>query len=222
MGVRDLVSKLLKKDINKRLSAKEALNHPWFEKFGGRSLFCNFKKEDVEPYINNLFNYSFNSKIQQLVIAFLVHNLPSSESSVIILKLFRYFDKSGNCKLTKDELREGLYEYRDKEQVDNYVENLFILLDGDNNGYIEYEEFLRACIDKKDILKKSYLKYAFKFLDQDRTETLTTQKIIKAFVMKPNLILEAVFNKTLNNVDKDGDGIINYQEFEELMLNCMK
>ena len=220
--VRDLVSKLLKKDINKRLSAKEALNHPWFEKFGGRSLFCNFKKEDVEPYINNLFNYSFNSKIQQLVIAFLVHNLPSSESSVIILKLFRYFDKSGNCKLTKDELREGLYEYRDKEQVDNYVENLFILLDGDNNGYIEYEEFLRACIDKKDILKKSYLKYAFKFLDQDRTETLTTQKIIKAFVMKPNLILEAVFNKTLNNVDKDGDGIINYQEFEELMLNCMK
>ena len=198
------------------------MNHPWFEKFGGRSLFCNFKKEDVEPYINNLFNYSFNSKIQQLVIAFLVHNLPSSESSVIILKLFRYFDKSGNCKLTKDELREGLYEYRDKEQVDNYVENLFILLDGDNNGYIEYEEFLRACIDKKDILKKSYLKYAFKFLDQDRTETLTTQKIIKAFVMKPNLILEAVFNKTLNNVDKDGDGIINYQEFEELMLNCMK
>ena len=152
----------------------------------------------------------------------MVHNLPSSESSVIILKLFRYFDKSGNCKLTKDELREGLYEYRDKEQVDNYVENLFILLDGDNNGYIEYEEFLRACIDKKDILKKSYLKYAFKFLDQDRTETLTTQKIIKAFVMKPNLILEAVFNKTLNNVDKDGDGIINYQEFEELMLNCMK
>ena len=220
--VRDLVDKLLEKDTKKRLSAKEALNHPWFEKFGGRSLFCNFKKEDVEPYINNLFNYSFNSKIQQLVIAFLVHNLPTNESSVIILKLFRYFDKSGNCKLTKEELREGLYEYRDKEQVDNYVENLFILLDGDNNGYIEYEEFLRACIDKKLISKKSYLKYAFKFLDQDRTETLNTQKIIKAFVMKPNIILEAVFNKTLNNVDKDGDGIINYQEFEELMLNCMK
>ena len=219
--VRDLVSKLLQKDIDKRLSAKEALEHPWFEKFGGRSLFSNFKKEDAEPYINNLFNYSYNSKIQQLVIAFLVHNLPNNESSITILKLFRYFDKAGNCKLTKEELREGLYEYRDKEQVDNYVENLFLLLDGDNNGYIEFEEFLRACIDKKMILKKNYLKYAFKFLDQDRTETLNTQKIIKAFVLKPNMILEAIFNKTLNNVDKDGDGIINFQEFEELMLNCM-
>ena len=220
--VRDLLSKLLEKDSKKRYSAKEALEHPWFKKFGGRSLFSNYKKEEVEPYIKNLFNYSFNSKIQQLVIAFLVHNLPSNESSVIILKLFRHFNKSGNCKLTKEELRQGLYEYKDKEEVDNYVENLFLLLDGDNNGYIEYEEFLRACIDKKLILKQNYLKYAFKFLDQDKSETLNTQKIIKAFVVKPNQILEAVFNKTLNNVDKDGDGIINYQEFEELMLNCMK
>ena len=220
--VRDLLSKLLEKDSKKRLSAKEALEHNWFKKFGGRSLFSNYKKEEVEPYINNLFNYSFNSKIQQLVIAFLVHNLPSSESSVIILKLFRHFNKSGNCKLTKEELRQGLYEYKGKEEVDQYVENLFLLLDGDNNGYIEYEEFLRASIDKKLILKQNYLKYAFKFLDQDNTETLNTQKIIKAFVVKPNQILEAVFNKTLNNVDKDGDGIINFQEFEELMLTCMK
>ena len=221
--VRDLLSKLLEKDLSKRFSAKEALEHPWFIKFGGRSLFSNYKKEEVEPYINNLFNYSFNSKIQQLVIAFLVHNLPSSDSSIIILKLFRHFNTSGNCKLTKDELRQGLYEYREPEFVDNYVENLFLLLDGDNNGYIEYEEFLRACIDKKLILKKNYLKYAFKFLKQDdETETLNTQKIIKAFVIKPNIILEAVFNKTLNNVDKDGDGTINYQEFEELMLNYMK
>ena len=220
--VRDLLSKLLEKDINKRFSAKEALEHPWFEKFGGRSLFSNYKKEEVEPYINNLFKYSFNSKIQQLVIAFLVHNLPSNDSSITILKLFRHFNKSGNCKLTKDELRQGLYEYREIEFVDNYVENLFILLDGDNNGYIEYEEFLRACIDKKLIIKEKYLRFAFKYLDQDGTETLNTQKIIKAFVVKPNVILEAVFNKTLNNVDKDGDGVINYKEFEELMLNCMK
>ena len=220
--VRDLLSKLLDKDIKKRLSAKEALQHPWFTKFGGRNLFKNFNKEEVEPYIDNLFNYSFNSKIQQLVIAFLVHNLPTSESSINILKLFRYFNISGNCKLTKEELRNGLYEYREKEKVDNYVENLLLLLDGDNNGYIEYEEFLRACIDKKLILKKTYLKYAFNYLDQDRTKTLNTQKIIKAFVVKPNTILEAVFNKTLLQVDKDGDGIINYEEFEELMLNCMK
>ena len=219
--VRDLVSKLLQKDTNKRYSAKEALNHPWFEKYGGRALFSNFKREEIEPYINNLFNYSFNSKIQQLVIAFLVHNLPSSDTSIHILKLFRFFNKSGNCKLTKEELMNGLYDYRDKDEVNNAVDHLFTLLDGDNNGFIEFEEFLRACIDKKIILTNTYLKYAFKFLDKEKTGTLNTQKIIKAFVLKSNKILEAVFNNTLNSVDHDGDGIINYEEFQELMLKCM-
>jgi len=219
--VRDLVSKLLQKDTDKRYSAKEAIAHPWFQKFGGRSLYSNFKREEIEPYINNLFNYSFNSKIQQLVIAFLVHNLPSNDSSTIVLKLFRYFNKSGSCKLTKEELMNGLYDYRDKNEVNKVVDHLFTLLDGDNNGFIEYEEFLRACIDKKIILTSTYLKYAFKFLDKEKTGTLNTQKIIKAFVLTPNKLLEAVFNNTLSSVDHDSDGIINFSEFQELMLKCM-
>ena len=219
--VQDLVKGLLEKNVEKRLSAREALNHPWFEKFGGRSLYSNFKKEEIEPFINNLLNYTFNSKIQQLVIAFLVHNLPNDESSINILKLFRYFNKSGNCKLTKEELKNGLYEYRNKEEVDKVVEHLFLLLDGDINGFIEYEEFLRACIDKKIILTEKYLKYAFKFLDKEKTETLNAEKIIKAFFIQSNKIVETSFNNAINSVDHDNDGIINFEEFKELMLKCM-
>ena len=219
--VRDLVSKLLEKNIDKRYSAKEALEHPWFTKYGGRALFSNFNEEEIKPYIDNLLKYSFNSKIQQLVIAFLVHNLPSTDSSILILKLFRHFNKSGNCKLSKEELVSGLYAYKPKEEVDNAIDHLFILLDGDNDGYIEYEEFLRACIKKKQILTSTYLKYAFKFIDKEKTGTLNVQKIINAFVTTPNKLLEAVFSNTLNSVDKDGDGIIGFEEFQELMLKCM-
>lgn len=70
-------------------------------------------------------------------------------------------------------------------------------------------------------MTSTYLKYAFKFIDKEKTGTLDVQKIIKAFVTTPNKILEAVFNNTLNTVDKDGDGIINFTEFQELMLKCM-
>ena len=96
--------------------------------------------------------------------------------------------------MTKEELINGLYDYRDKNEVNNTVDHLFTLLDGDNKGYIEFEEFLRACIDKKTILTNTYLKYAFKFLDKEKSGILNTAKIIKAFVLKPNKILEAVFN----------------------------
>jgi calcium-dependent protein kinase len=95
--VKDLVNSLLERDTEKRLSAKEALSHPWFKKYGGRNLFCNFKKEEIMPYIDNLFKYKYNSKIQELVIAFLVHNLGNNDETLIILKMFRFFIKSGDC-----------------------------------------------------------------------------------------------------------------------------
>ena len=216
--VKDLVSKLLEKDISKRLPAKEALNHPWFHKYGGRRLFSNFLPEDIKPYIENLFNYKYNSKLQELVIAFLVHNLANNDETLIILKMFRHFNKKGDCKLTKTELTEALYSYKNKADVDEMADAVFQRLDGDNNGYIEYEEFLRACIDKKTLMTKKKLKYAFKFLDKNNSNTLDAQKILHAFLTKPNKEFEAIFNITLKEVDKDNDGIINFNEFMELMM----
>ena len=215
--VKDLVNSLLERDTEKRLSAKEALSHPWFKKYGGRNLFCNFKKEEIMPYIDNLFKYKYNSKIQELVIAFLVHNLGNNDETLIILKMFRFFNKSGDCKLTKNEFTLGLYGYKNKEDVDEMADIIFQRLDGDNNGYIEYEEFLRACVDKTKLMTRDNLKFAFKFLDKDNTKTLNVNKILRAFVTKPNREIEAIFMMTLNEVDKDGDGIIRFNEFCELM-----
>ena len=219
--VRDLVKNLLQKDIKKRFSAKEALNHQWFKKFNGRKLFGLFSKDEILPFINNIFNYTFHSKIQQLVIAFLVHNLPMNDTNINILKIYRYFNKSGDCKLTKDELINGLIEYKDKNEVEQNVDNLFKLLDGDNNGYIEFEEFLRACINKKELLTEEHLKYAFNFLDKENKGILTAKEINLAFCEQENKLFEIAISKDINDFDEDGDGNINFEEFKKLMANTM-
>ena len=214
----DLVYSLLERNINKRLSAKEALNHSFFTKFNGRALFSNFTTSDIQTYLDHLLNYKFQSKFQQLVLAFVVHNIPQNKETKIILKLFRYFNLSGNCKLTKVELINGLYKFRDKDKVDKVVDDIFLMLDGDNNGYIEYEEFLRACIDKSSALNNDNLKYAFKFLDKDNSGTLSVDKIMGAFLKKENPTLISIFKHTIKEVDKDKDGLINFDDFKELML----
>ena len=152
-----------------------------------------------------------------MVLAFVVHNIPQSNETKIILKLFRYFNTKGNCKLTKEELTTGLYKFREKNIVDNAIDDIFLMLDGDNNGYIEYEEFLRACIDKSSALNNDNLKYAFKFLDKDNSGTLSVDKIMKAFVKKGNETLKDIFKNSIQEVDKDNDGIINFNDFRELM-----
>lgn len=218
---RDLIDKLLEKDMEKRISAKEALNHAWFKNYQGRALFSNFRLEEIQQYIHNLCSYTSESKISQLVLAFLVHNIPISISTYIILKLFRLFNTSGDCKLTKEELKKGLYNYRNEEQVNETVDELFLVLDGGSNGYIEFEEFYRACVNKKELLTKENIWYAFKFLDEKNTNTIELRTLMKAFDAEPNKMLEAVFNKTLNKEDNN-TGIMTFQEFEEMMLNTMK
>ena len=41
--VMDLLDKLFEKNPDKRPSAKEALNHPWFKRYKGKAAFANFK-----------------------------------------------------------------------------------------------------------------------------------------------------------------------------------
>jgi calcium-dependent protein kinase len=215
--VRDLINNLLDKNTEKRFSAKEALNHGWFKKFNGRKLFANFSKSDIEPFINNLFNYPLLSKIQQLVIAFLVHNMPTTDIFGNILKIYRHFNELGDCKLTKEELINGLYQFTQKDIVDNTIDEIFILLDGDNNGFIEYEEFLRACVNKKTILSNENLNYAFKFLDKDKIGSVSIKTIMRVF-QNNNERLEEIIKNSIKEVDRDNDGIINFDEFKEIML----
>ena len=217
--VRDLLNKLLEVNAEKRYSAKQALNHTWFKNYGGRALFNNFNKEELINVVNNLFKFKGINKLQELVLAFLVHNSPSTEETLLILKVFRYFNTSGNCKLLKEELIEGLYKYKSHEEVDSMVEELFLILDLNSNGYIEYEEFLRACIDRDNLFSKENLKYAFNFIDDDKSNGIDTKKIINAFKAHTNKVLEAVFNNLIIKVDEDGDGIINFKEFEKLLLS---
>ena len=219
--VRDLIKHLIEKDTSKRLSSKEALNHIWFKKYDGRKIFKNFHKNDIGIYIDNLFNYTLSSKIQQLVIAFLVHNLPQTESYYNILKLYRYFNKAGDCKLTKDELINGLCEYRDKEEVNKKIDTLILLLDCNKNGIIEYEEFLRACIDKNELLNDKYLNYAFKFLDTENKNLLSEEQINSAFFPSENKMFEYSLTKDLIQLDEDRNEMINFEEFKILMLKTM-
>ena len=74
-------------------------------------------------------------------------------------------------------------------------------------------------MDKQTVLNDSNLKYAFNFLDKNKSKTLNVQKIMSAFVKKGNKILEEIFQNTIKEVDSDHDGEITFHEFKILMLN---
>ena len=212
--VQDLVIKLLEVNVNKRLSAAQALKHPWFAKYNGKSLYMNIEKDKVKMYLDRLISYQINSKFQQMVIAFIVHNVPDTEETKDILKIFRLFNTNDDGRLTKEELQKGLAQFEDPNEYN--IDDIFLILDGANNGFIEYEEFMRACMDQKTLLCDEHLVYAFNFFDKDSTGRISVEKIKANFI--DSNVSEEVFRSIFNEIDTNHDGEIDFGEFKDMMF----
>ena len=218
--VQDLVHKLLNVNIKKRLSAHEALGHPWFKKFNGKSLYSNISDEEIKVYLQRLRHFQINSKFQQMVLAFIVHNINDNDEIKDILKIFRLFNLSDDGKLTKNELYQGLIKYYDENEIRKEIGDIYLMLDGADRGFLEFEEFLRACLDQKKVLSDDNLLYAFNFFDKDYTGKISVEKIKANFI--ENSVKNEVFENILNEIEHNQDGEIDFLEFKNMMMNNYK
>ena len=218
--VQDLVHKLLNVNIKKRLSAHEALGHPWFKKFNGKSLYSNISDEEIKVYLQRLRHFQINSKFQQMVLAFIVHNINDNDEIKDILKIFRLFNLSDDGKLTKNELYQGLIKYFDENEIREEIGDIYLMLDGADRGFLEFEEFLRACLDQKKVLSDDNLLYAFNFFDKDYTGKISVEKIKANFI--ENSVKNEVFENILNEIEHNQDGEIDFLEFKNMMMNNYK
>ena len=214
--VQDLVHKLLEINIKKRLSAHEALQHPWFYKFNGKSLYSNISIDEIKQYLDRLRKFQIHSKFEQMVLAFIVHNINDNDEIKDILKIFRLFNTNDDGKLTKNELYHGLIKYYNEEDIRKEINDIYFMLDGADRGFLEFEEFLRACLDKKKLLSDENLLYAFNFFDKDFTGKISVDKIKATFV--ENSVKNEVFENILNEIDHNQDGEIDFKDFKNMML----
>ena len=213
--VKDLISKLLVYDPKKRLTAKEALEHPWFQKTNSNILFYNIPKIEIIHCIENILSYNIKSKFEELILAYIIHNLPKQKEAKTAIKLFKLVNTNGDGKLQKNELKKTLLNFVSKEYLKDF-DNIFNLLDGENKGYIEYEQFLRAALDKQKLLTDEKLKYAFQFFDKNNNGFITKDQM-KLFFFNQNLD-KNLLNLIFDEIDTNKDGKIDFKEFKNMIL----
>ena len=63
------------------------------------------------------------------------------------------------------------------------------------------------------------MKYDFNFIDDDKSNGIDTIKILNVIKAHTNKFLEAVLNNLIIKVNEDGDRIINFKEYEKLLLS---
>ena len=174
--VKDLIQNLLVHEPKKRLTAEEALKHPWFKVTNSNVFYENISKDEIIRYIKNLLCYRIRSKFEELIWAYIIYNLPRPKKTKNIVKLFMLANKNNDGKLLRNELKETLLNYVSENILKNYDEK-FSLLDSNKNDYINCEEFIRACIERNKVINENVLKHAFYFFDQENTGFIDQRKI---------------------------------------------
>ena len=222
---KDLIKKLLVKDPKKRITASEALNHAWFKENKSKELFNRIKDQSIlKKLIKNLKAYHRDYIIQETALAYLVHNFPQMKDVVNACKLFNQIDVNGDGKINKDELLKGLQNKIKSDTLKKDVDIIFHNIDMDNNGYIEYEEFVRGAVSKERFMNTKVIEFAFRYFDKDGSGEITFDEIEEVFkesVQDKSNVHESL-KKIIDEVDENGDGIISFNEFADIMKKMLK
>ena len=228
-NAKDLIKKLLILDTKKRLSAEEALKHSWFniEIIKEMNNINSINEINTIKLIRNLINYRSDNILRCAVIAYLVHNNTQLNQAHDAIKLFNNIDENGDGKISKEELFNGLQSYLASEgdKLKQDVELIFRHLDTDHNGYIEYEEFIRAAVDKEYFLNGDFIKFAFNYFDRDGNGNITLEEVKNLFYQneknKTNVKAQEQLQKCFDENDINHDGSLSFDEFVKMMKNII-
>ena len=214
----DLIDNLLETDIDLRIRADVALKHKWFDIYKSREIRTDIEDPNViEKYINNLKNYQKSSNITEFALAYLIHNHPELEEVDLACKIFAKIDKKGNGKIKKEDFYEGLSSFYQSDTLKEDVSKIF-----GNKKYIDYEEFIRASIDKKIFLTEESLQFAFNYFDKNGSGEITADDICSIF-SEGNLTKKEIekAKKMIKEANKNKSEIIKFPEFCKIMKSFL-
>ena len=222
----DLIKLLLTSDPNKRISAQLALGHSWFQKMHSHHMINKVNVHYLIPkYIHNLKRYKSSGIIQQIALTYLVHNYSHREEIVNACKLFNQMDKTGDGRIFKSELISGFKTIlEDESTIEKDAEEIYNNINKDGSGYIQYEEFIRAAVDKEMFLEENVLRFAFDYFDKDGNGNICLDEIRKIFgkSIKDKNKVEEGLKKIMSEVDLNSDGIISFKEFTIIMKKLLE
>lgn len=211
-----LITNLLDPNPKTRISAKEAFNIPWVS--GSRA--PNIRGSLLEATANNLKDFRETNKLQRAVIRFISSQLLSQGERNELTFIFKSLDKHGEGKITEQELMLYCKKIFGESFSDEEIHSIMVRADTDKSGFIDYSEFLAAAMDKKKLLSEEKLEAAFKAFDHDNNGKITAQEL--KYLLESHIKYDiTTYSKLIEQVDQNGDGMIDFKEFKDMMISLM-
>ncbi|PFH37490.1 calcium-dependent protein kinase CDPK6 [Besnoitia besnoiti] len=205
----DLLKRMLTKDPRQRPSASEVLKHVWFNQ-------ANTAEIQISPLMcDNMKRYMRQSHLKNALVNLMAHQLNVTGQQIRhINQIFRQLDKNGDGLLSHQELTEGLLE----AGVPRWdINRILQSVDVDDSGNVSYTEFLAACYSWQET-ELNILWTAFQKIDKDGDGKISVREFCDLVLGHDNkLVPEEDMEGLVAQMDKNGDGLIDWDEFVAYM-----
>eukprot|EP01053_Blabericola_migrator_P004936 Blabericola_migrator_1__4935@NODE_2574_length_2585_cov_336_116362_g1612_i0_p1_GENE_NODE_2574_length_2585_cov_336_116362_g1612_i0NODE_2574_length_2585_cov_336_116362_g1612_i0_p1_ORF_typecomplete_len634_score132_34Pkinase/PF00069_25/3_7e67Pkinase_Tyr/PF07714_17/1_1e44EFhand_7/PF13499_6/1_7e07EFhand_7/PF13499_6/3_9e11EFhand_7/PF13499_6/6_2e08EFhand_8/PF13833_6/0_027EFhand_8/PF13833_6/0_75EFhand_8/PF13833_6/0_14EFhand_8/PF13833_6/0_0086EFhand_8/PF13833_6/4_3e06EFhand_1/PF00036_32/0_29EFhand_1/PF0003 len=230
---RSLLRTIFKKDPRERCSASGALKHPWFKANTNLSTI-NLS----ESICRNMKNYSKRNGLHNVFVNMMAQQLSINNNKVSkIAEIFKELDKNKTGTLTLPDLQSALMRAGFEEWDANRI---IQQLDLRGEGRISYTEFLAACYSWRESELNLVWAAFQRFVAQDGSQRIRCEDmrnlLLRSTKPKPAVTQsphfgresdsvtqsvlfdgtdEADIDAMIKEVDLDGDGYIDWTDFEQ-------
>jgi len=212
---KSFIQKMMERDVYLRFTAAQALNDPWLTKI--------ISSEKMDPEIarkalNNLKKFKTQGKLQRAIWMLLASRRPDQAEKEKLMQVFNALDKEGDGKLSKQELMEGCAKLSGENISQEEIDEIMKQIDVDNNGLIDYSEFVMAATTKQNVLSEEKIKEAFNILDKDKKGYVGREDIKYIFGAIGKKIEDNVWCDLINEADENNDCMMSFEEFRKAMM----
>ena len=149
-------------------------------------------------------NYIDSVNLKRTTLTLIASRIPEDQIKNL-REAFSRFDKNGDGKLTCEELKEGVNLIKDCDLTNGDIDQAMNIMDSNKNGYIDYTEFIAACLQSYNYLKENHLKSAFSYFDKDNSGTISLDELKQCLQSEDFTLPEDLITKLLKEADFNND-----------------
>lgn len=117
--------------------------------------------------------FRVTQKLKQATYAYIVTHLLSKAEKKPLARLFCEINLNQDGRLSKDEVAKAFEKYFGNAIDTEDIDKMFATIDVSGNNYIEFSEFLLACIPEKILLTNENMAVVFKVFDDDGSGSIS-------------------------------------------------
>lgn len=212
IDAQNLVRNLLKMSQKERYTAEQALQDEWVKEKAPRSQKIQLNSNLVD----NLKGFRSQNKLKKAALHVIAANMNESQIKDM-REQFVAMDVNGDGLLTAMELQDGMAK-AGMTEIPPDLAQIIKEVDSNGSGTIDYTEFLAATLDRQKYQAEDVCWAAFRVFDRDGNGKISQSELTKVLADGAvAAVAKGDIADLLKDVDANGDGEIDFQEFMKMM-----